>query len=490
MITPWLVFATFSAYLMGPLLGAKLGMIDDHEIPLFLGSDRKISINEIPNAFALTELANWGDALRYRPSYYTLRILETALWRDNATLWYGTRIIILIVSLWIGWKIMSKYFPEIVSYLFVFYVMTMPFWPDIITRLGPSEIYAIPSLLAFILGVIQQNPGLVIGSYIVAVGAKENLIFLLPILLFWSYNLNKRKALSCWSKVGIIGSIIYSLWIVSSILLATSKAGTDFYVTDISYVERVMTTFRMIPTIIIDRDIIPGLIGLLYFFWIGKKYKYTKYVITNSFGILVIIFSQYVFYNNKIPSLSRYDFPVLVLFPLFNIYVLFHVVATVSQKYKHLANLALCGLIVFMSLAYMYGRGYLLIHRQRDIVVQSSNTFKEKIDYLANTLRQNPETTLVFSSNHFIDFEPITSVERYITSQGVTNRIELLYTPEGNLTEPLAVNLEQRMVAVTQGLSEEGIFKGFDKYTNPSRDCYSISFKQHIPSSCQHLVTF
>ena len=43
-LLPIVVFAVFGYYLMGGLFSARLGMIDDHEIPYFLGSDGVITI--------------------------------------------------------------------------------------------------------------------------------------------------------------------------------------------------------------------------------------------------------------------------------------------------------------------------------------------------------------------------------------------------------------------------------------------------------------
>ncbi len=154
---PWIVFAVFGFYLIGNNFNAKLGMIDDHEIAMFLGSDGKVSVDEFPKEILKTEIGQWGSYLRYRPSYYTLRVLETALWRDDARLWYLSRYLMLVVSMVLGYQIMIMYFPQIVSYLFIFYIMTMPFWPDMLTRLGPSEMYALPAVLLFVYGLIKNK---------------------------------------------------------------------------------------------------------------------------------------------------------------------------------------------------------------------------------------------------------------------------------------------------------------------------------------------
>ncbi|OJX66511.1 MAG: hypothetical protein BGO94_06490 [Micrococcales bacterium 72-143] len=71
-------FTTVFAF-FGQLRHARLGLIDDHEILRFLGSDHRLLLWEIPSVLGTTELANWGEDGRFRPAYYFLRAVEVAL---------------------------------------------------------------------------------------------------------------------------------------------------------------------------------------------------------------------------------------------------------------------------------------------------------------------------------------------------------------------------------------------------------------------------
>ena len=102
LVLPVLVMILFGYFLLSNNFKAGLGMIDDHEIAMFLGSDGKICVSEIPSLLFSTEVGQFGKALRYRPSYYFLRILESLLWQDKAILWYGFRYLMLVLSLVLG----------------------------------------------------------------------------------------------------------------------------------------------------------------------------------------------------------------------------------------------------------------------------------------------------------------------------------------------------------------------------------------------------
>ena len=145
----------FGFILLRHNLDAKWSIIDDHEIMHFLGSDRNIPFNEIPKLIFQTEIGSYGDSLRYRPSYYVLRIFETFLWGDNPQLWYAARILFLIIFLFVVSSLVTKQLGVFIAVPFTIFIMTGNYWPDILTRLGPSEIYAVPGIALYAYGLYQ-----------------------------------------------------------------------------------------------------------------------------------------------------------------------------------------------------------------------------------------------------------------------------------------------------------------------------------------------
>lgn len=483
---PWIIFSLFAYYLVANNFHAKLSMIDDHEVAVFLGSDGKINISEIPSIVMSTEVGKWGVETRYRPVYYTFRVLETALWRNNATLWYLFRYLILVVSMVLGWQILQRYFPKVVSYLFIFYVMTMPFWPDILTRLGPSEIYALPGLLLFIYGMITNKLWMVSLGYIICVGSKENFLILFPILITWVFYQWKKMSKKDFIALALMSG--FTLFILGGIVVATDKSGVDFYLNDISYSKRLLLTLESIPTIISSRHLLIPLV----LFGIMSISLQKKYFLLG-LSILLVTLSQYVFYNNKLPLNSRYDFPALLLFPVFDLLVVKMMIErTKAFKWgKYFKILCYLGLSLFM-IAFVIRRGYILIHQTGLKNRVESIEFDKNLRQAAGNAKQKPDAVLVFVSTHFVDFEPIVSVSRYLTAMEVKNSMMIHHTREINLDNILGLQLEDRMSASMNDESQvDNLFQRFSPINELSEPCYSITFHDALPlPQCPEIAKF
>jgi len=337
-ILPLVIFFGFSYRLLAPNLSAGLSIIDDHEIAMFLGQDGKIKAREVPKLLLETEVGEWGENLRFRPIYYLLRVKEAALFGGRAELWYGARIVYFTIAFYLIYLILSLYFPFILSYLFVFYTLTQPYWPDLLTRLGPSEIYAVPASLLFTFAGIKILRGqstytywlMFALGYVVSVGSKENFLFMFPVLLgFALYRFVGRK--SKWPEIFIYFLLsIFTLYVAGAIFVATSKVGADVYGTQISYTERLVVFLKSIPVIIKRRHIEPTVVVLALFFFlelkrmvfkrrIGKWDRNVYHHIIVILTLFLVTMSQYILYNNALPTNSRYDFPALFLFPIMKV---------------------------------------------------------------------------------------------------------------------------------------------------------------------------
>ncbi|MEI8232346.1 MAG: hypothetical protein WCG44_01245 [bacterium] len=491
---PWLVFALFGFFLIGNNFSAKLGMIDDHEIANFLGSDGKINITEIPKVIMTTDVGQWGTYLRYRPSYYTLRVIESALWRDNATLWYVSRYLMLVVSMWLGWKILTTYFPKIISYLFVFYAMTMPFWPDLLTRLGPSEMYAVPAILLFVYGIIRNKLWMVSVGYAICVGSKENFLILFPILVGWSGYKGYTKKLTRTELIATLMLVVYTIFITTGILIATSRAGTDIYGTQISYRYRITRFVWDIPKIIHTRHMIPALLVLASGILISLKKVKNNPIVSHIGIMLVILFmiaSQYVFYVNQLPSNMRYDFPALLLFPALDLVAMSMIITYfVRHKYSQKVKLVIYLVMILIFSFYIFHRGYTLVQRQSMKNAKETRVFQIELEKAKNIIKTNPDATIMFVSERYIDFEPIASVERFLTATRITNEFRLYYNPLKITQDPM--ELDDRLKQVMNGeLGSDHIFDRFSAYKLDDKPCYSITFGSATPlQQCPEIANF
>jgi hypothetical protein len=501
---PWLVFAIFGYYLVGANFSAKLGIIDDHEIAMFLGSDGKIKISEIPAVLMTTEVGQWGTYLRYRPSYYTLRVIETALWQDNATLWYVSRYGMLVLAMVLGWKIMSRYFPEVVAYIFIFYLMTIPFWTDLLTRLGPSEIYGVVALPLLIYGMQHRRLWMIVVGYIVAIGAKENFLVLFPILLLYFGYQQYNKLIGRKEVFTIIILTLYTVFIVGAIQTATSKAGADIYGTSISYSDRFARLYSYKRFIVESRHL---QIALAIFFvgvakLIGDVYKKGITVLRNNsiFNHLVVagvvgvsIASQYIFYDSQLPSNIRYDYPVMLLFPTLQLVAVSLLIRLLPKKVWgiRVSHAIYVGLVIGM-LAFIFRRGYSPIQTKSRQVVHDSQKFDQQIKNIVQVAHEDLSNTLVFVSDKYFSFEPIISVGRYLTAKEVANKMILSYAKEEGVSDPLGLELEEKFAASMEGRAGiDDPFARFSPTERLSKPCSSVTFGSALPlPDCPEIARF
>jgi hypothetical protein len=498
----WLIFALFGFYLVGNNFSAKLGLIDDHEIAMFLGSDGQVKISEFIPTVMSTEVGKWGTYLRYRPSYYTLRVLETMLWRDNAMLWYLSRYVMLVVAMWLGWKIMSRYFPKILSYVFIFYLMTIPFWTDLLTRLGPSEIYGIVAIPLFIYGLLEKKLWMITVGYMVAVGAKENFLVLFPILLLYTGYRAYTKAISQKDIIATVGMTVYTLFIVGAIQTATAQAGADIYGASISYSDRLVRLYSYKRYIVESRHLQAAIlifgVGLIKL--VSDVYKKGKAILHKNLilnhliaGSLVgtSILSQYIFYDSKIPSNIRYDYPVMLLFPVLQMIAVSLLIQMLPPKIKGLKISWLLNLIVVAAmLLFIFKRGYGPVQQEALRSARVTQGFQQKLKLIEEKLKDEPQVKLVFVSEKYLDFEPIVSVSRYLTSRRINNEFMLYYQMEEDKNDPM--ELDDRLKAVMNGeVGDDGIFDRFTEYKIDDKPCYSITYGLAASHpTCPEIVKF
>lgn len=487
---PWVVFALFGLYLVGNNFHAKLGIIDDHEIAMFLGDDGRISLSDVPKAILGTEVGQWGTFPRYRPSYYTLKVFETVLWRDSGMLWYVSRYVMLCIGLFLGWTLLCRYFPQIIAYLVVFYALTMPFWPDILTRLGPSEIYAVPALLLFIYGLIKNKLWMLALGYGVCVGVKENFLILLPLLLAWAVYRATNKELTRKDLITTSLLVAYTLFIVGAILVATGRAGVDVYASEISYRGRIYGLIADIPGIIQERNMLPTIMVMLGGFvmslrlWKGGGWrKLVASPIPRHLAVMAVVMamiaSQYVFYSNRLPSAMRYDFPCLLLFTVLDL-VAFRMIIECfhGHKLQKLIKIVVYAGIVLICVVDIFRQGYSRIRTRAEINAAATQSFNVQLDQASEIIKKHPEATVIFVSERFFDYEPIVSVMRYFRTRAINNKYVLHYTPKKTLTHPLGRELQDILTAAMHGKAgADRSFDRFSPYETLKEPCYCITFR-------------
>jgi hypothetical protein len=100
-----------------------------------------LPVGEIGSALGKTELAKFGDSVRYRPSYYFIRTLEASAWGKNVTAWYAARLAIslfVVLSLALFcWHVLGR----APAFVYILYEFSQEYWFTLFGQLGPAETY-------------------------------------------------------------------------------------------------------------------------------------------------------------------------------------------------------------------------------------------------------------------------------------------------------------------------------------------------------------
>ena len=187
------------------VVNIKWSVIDDHEIIYFLGQDKTLYLNEFSEILSRTEVGNFGSLQRYRPFYYSMRILETVMWGDNPTYWYLFRLGILCVAFLLILTLVSKKLDWLLTFILGAYTLTFPYWVALVGSLGPGETYAVLGLALFMWGAwkflsddlkkgeqMKSGVAILCGS-IICVGSKENFLLLILPLCYMIWHAVREK---------------------------------------------------------------------------------------------------------------------------------------------------------------------------------------------------------------------------------------------------------------------------------------------------------
>ncbi len=236
-----------SFYVFGENLKAQWWIIDDHEIMAFLGDNGSLNLKDIPTKLLSdTEVGSFGEKLRYRPSYYFLRLLETSLWGNNPQYFYFSRLIICSFFIFVCWLILKDIIGFISSFIFTMAVMSFNYWADIFSRLGPAETYVVLGISLICFGFYRYlkkskskssilNWFCIFLGAIISIGSKENIIFLATPVLWMFADSIIRKRLTRSQFIFSIAIILFCVFIVVAVILGISIRGwRDIYATDVS----------------------------------------------------------------------------------------------------------------------------------------------------------------------------------------------------------------------------------------------------------------
>jgi hypothetical protein len=436
---PTLLIAVFLClYNWLPLRDAQWFIIDDHEIMTVIGARERLPVTQIPAALGRTEVGTPGTALRFRPSYYLARLLEASVWGKHPGAWYATRIAIALLASVLLAVLGVRFSGPIMSFGFVAFALSRPYWGGIFGRLGPAEAYAVLGTCLVALGVwlgLARRFGagacaLIVVGCMLAAGSKENFVLLAAVPLWLIFS--PRRGVSRPMKALLFAAVIFSLWIAITVGLGLLRAGHDVYSQDVSagsrlgllagLLERPDAQWWLFLTLLLL--ILASVLRLVA--PEGEPGSVAS-GLRRDVGILSALFavylSQYVFYFGKWPdgAEARYLFPGILAAELALLLWLSSIARLIAAALPRSPWRWALPLVVCAGYLGVAARDWQMNRAFTQQMVAMTTTFTRNIELAASYLNAHPSLPLVVVSHNVWDFEPVTSVESFLRAYGVTN---------------------------------------------------------------------
>lgn len=466
--TSILVIAIF-----GRSIWTNWAVADDHEILLFVGPGRSLSLAEMFRYLPFTEAGQFGAVQRFRPTYWFLRLLESVVWGANPYYWHAFRVLIMILATAALWRLVSRQLGWLTAGVLCAYTLTFPYWREIIGWLGPGETYAVLGLPPFLWGmtVLMQardsdppwrragaGAGVVLGG-ILAVGSKESFVLLAIPSLYLAFQ--GARAKDPIALVAGLACLLFAAYVGTSVILALSKAGVDVYSHSVALPDRVahvlgglkppdqLAPFANLAALIL----VPAAVLATR----GHSRETTKAAGWGAFWIvtfIVIYLSQLAFYNGDWPTGTRYDFPGLLYVPGV-IYLAIRLTADLIPPSERAIGIPTAQAALGIGLAILLGiRGYGPTIGFLNGNVESTQAFVSRVERISSILRAHDDYALVVESNSVSDFEAIYSYEAFLRSYNVRNNLFLRL--HGFSASTSLYEQESRLAGVLEEVSMHG----------------------------------
>jgi hypothetical protein len=493
-----------TAGIFGRAVLVNWAVFDDHQILQYVGPGRGFSIGQMLSSLPETEIGRFGTSVRFRPSYWFLRLLECVVWGARPYLWHAFRLLILAMAVMVFWQLMARPLGWAGAGLLCAYTFTFAYWQQIITWLGPGETYALGGLALYAWGSTTTlrrlsrgeragapaSLAVLLGTAISA-GSKENFVLLAVPSVYLAYrSLRARDAAS----FAAAGSIAFAAYVSTGALMAVLRQGADVYSHAVSPAARIR---HLVISLGAAQTVIPLMTLVLLMAVVGSSHLLapgkteTRKAAWRAQGwllaLLVMYVSQIVFYNGEWPTGIRYDFPGLLYIPAGIVILTVFGRQAVAQVKEEAGNRTVQSALGIALLLLILWRGYGPTTAFVDRMVRSTNEFVLGIESTASTLQAHRDHALVIESGSVDDYESIFSHERFLRSYGVQNSVFLrlhgygletaVYTQEEKLTEVL-VNASAQGARGIKPLRDLGAF---------GERCYSLTVSGDFQTACKPL---
>ena len=497
-------FFVFSFLLIGKNLQSKWWIIDDHEIVAYIGKDFRLSARDWWISLKGSEAFHPGVSPRYRPVYYFLRFTEMSLWGKSPFGWYIARFLIFVIFQFVMWLIIRKWIGNLLSAIYVIYLLLPAFWYDLVLRLGPSEIYAVVGICLYAIGFIKLwllptgkiSWLIYIFGTLLCVGSKENFIFLLPLICLVCLRTTLLKKWSIFGVVSWLFVFITTMFIFWAFFVSSQNIGSDIYSQTTNIYSRLLLLsdgLRLFSTnYIVWLFPIQLLVVLLYsvykhIFTKQLLFKLLHFVLWYVYFIVVWI-SQYIFYNGIWPQGNRYDFPGVLVIPILWLenYIFLQYLLKLFKLNRYSIFISICfGLYLFFNI---YTNGFTEFREAVNNNLSRTQHFTDNMTDLTNGINHNSGCNIVVMTDNPWDYEGIVSVGQFLESEGVKNSYSV---------KPFFCDRhydDKMLLFLSKSICDWSNYGGFvsisTPYDNNSANQCCIGFGNFSDNRCRFYVNF
>jgi hypothetical protein len=472
-ITPWIIGLIIAGAILAPTVHSWYNTIDDHQIVSWLGATHALSPNRIWNKLTDMKFGTFGDKARFHPLFFCYWLIETALLGDSPSLYHVLRAVyfglFLGAMIWLSAPMLGIAIATLAAALFAL----QPFWGGVWAySLGVTEQLAAVGLAITAVGYryaistwLSKQPRdcravltVSVGTAI-AIGCKENFLFLLlplAVTIVAFYRLRTLKSVYFAISLPFIAFSVFCLVKVVSIFIG---AQVDYYGVDSSLSHRIQVLFAARGFLAFAFVSEVGAIIVAFIALRNSKLERQRLAAaTEVFLVCLTLLCAYLiwemfFYNGRLPSGGRYDFPFRLL-PMLIIgaFAAFLIVVFPSNvRWWRLAAVLCLALTATWN---PINFNFRAVYDQALAESLRTERFRTDLDDLASKARLNPSWPIVIEVDNGWDYEPIITFHSWSAYKAIINPIVLHVTiPAETTVSPFQAELVHLMkVWAVQGL--------------------------------------
>ena len=511
-LTPWVWGVALAVILSGGMVLADFCIVDDWLVANWLGNSGGFPFSRIWPALLETEVGGLGSAGRFRPIFYLYLEVEAWLFGDRAGLYQALRVLYFGFFLGAASRIAIRCIGQLPALALVGGIAGLGFWSDVWTRsLGPAEQLAILGVSLLLVAYDTIVPRFVSGRRIpawalpvaslgtaIAAGSKENFIFLMALLgpvalaLVVTRRIRPVSAILALPPLIVPTLVIYALYSIAG-------NSQDFYGVDNSIPHRLaemlawaqLTAQPFLVPFAFVASVLAAPLALLAYRRSPLARPQRLRAIIAFLGLTgflaVYVLWEMFFYNGRLPSSIRYDFPILLLPPAIALgfagFVRYTLLSGEGLRWR-LVQLAFLALTVpylcRSSLTFSLPRAV-------DGAVARTTAFRHDFSALQTAASAHPDWPIVLEPNLPWDYEVVYAFHVWQTFFKVANplllRVEIAPKNingsfEQWLTDQMQTWGTAGLPGSFQALPDSAQLAGLDRH------CFGVGYWRSIVSPC------